>query len=338
MTSEKQGRLRPPVEPMLAQARDTLPGPGALRGGLAMDLKWDGYRALVFTSPRPGGPFLLQTRRGALVQERFPDLVAAAVQLPADLVLDGELLVLNSAGTMDFGALQRRAASGAPRTVRTLAQSLPAYFVAFDVLQVDGQQLIDEPWEHRRAVLERLFAELGLAPPWTLCPSTQDPEVAREWLETWTQTPGVEGVVCKGIRQPYRPGARGWLKVRARHTTEAAIGAITGTVGRPRLLVLGRYDTEGRLRHVGRTTDVSAAAARQLGGYLTAADPGTHPWAGARFSAGWGSREALDTTLVVPDRVAEVSVDTARDRGVWRHPVRLARLRLDMPVHDVPGF
>ncbi|MFJ8763194.1 hypothetical protein [Streptomyces cyaneofuscatus] len=121
MSPEKRGYLRPPVEPMLASARETIPGAGALRGGLAMDLKWDGYRVLAFSPDRPGGPFLLQTRRGALIQDRFPDLVAAAVQLPLGLVLYGEMLVLNSEGTMDFGALQRRAVTTVPRTGQTLS-------------------------------------------------------------------------------------------------------------------------------------------------------------------------------------------------------------------------
>ncbi|WP_274036391.1 ATP-dependent DNA ligase [Streptomyces sp. MMBL 11-1] len=330
--------LRPPVEPMLAQARDTLPGPGALRGGLAMELKWDGYRVILFTPSRPGGPLLLQTRKGALVQDRFPDLVAAASQLPPGLVLDGELLALTGDGSMDFGALQRRAASGVPRTVQALAKAFPAYLVVFDILQIDGRPVLAEPYERRRTMLVSLFADQALTPPWTLCPSTRDPAVAREWLETWTRTPGIEGVVCKGLHQPYRLGARGWLKVRARETTEAVIGAITGTLGRPHLLVLGRYDSDGRLRHVGKTTVVSPAAARQLADQLTVAAPGAHPWEGARFSSGWGTSTVLDTTLVVPDRVAEVSVDTARDRGVWRHPVRLVRLRSDVPVQDVNTF
>ncbi|MCX4966281.1 ATP-dependent DNA ligase [Streptomyces sp. NBC_00654] len=321
---------------MLAQARDTIPSPGALRGGLAMDLKWDGYRAIAFSPARPDGPFLLQTRRGSLIQDRFPDLAAAAVQLPPGLVLDGELLVLNSAGTMDFEVLQRRAVTTTPRAVQTLARAHPAYFVAFDILQLGGQPIVAEPYEQRRSRLEALFAGHALSPPWTLCPSTKDPAVAREWLETWTRTPGVEGVVCKGLLQPYRPGAIGWLKVRARQTTEAVVGAITGTLSRPRMLVLGRFDGEGRLRYVGKTTQISTTAAQQLVGWLTAASVGTHPWEDARFSTAWGNRDVLDTTLVAPDRVAEVSVDTAQDRGVWRHPVRLARLRLDMPVNDVP--
>ncbi|MEU6628450.1 ATP-dependent DNA ligase [Streptomyces parvus] len=324
---------------MLALARESIPGSGALPGGLAIDLKWDGYRALAFTSLRSETPFLLQTRGGSLIQDRFPELIAAAdAQLPPGLVLDGELLVLNGAGVMDFGALQRRAAASAPRTVRTLAQAYPAYYVAFDVLQVDGHRVMAEPWERRRALLEGLFADRALSPPWTLCPSTRDPAVAREWLETWTRAPGVEGVVVKGLAQPYRPGARRWLKVRARQTTEAVIGAITGTLSRPRILVLGRYDAEGRLRYVGKTTEVSPAGVRDLVDHLTTAAGGAHPWEGARFSSGWGTSDVLDTTLVAPDQVAEVSVDTAQDRGVWRHPVRLVRLRLDMPLEDVQSF
>ncbi|MFB7484646.1 hypothetical protein ACFUEM_38435 [Streptomyces anulatus] len=180
---------------MLAQARDTIPSAGALRGGLVMDLKWDGYRAIAFSSARSGGLFLLQTRRGSLVQDRFPDLAAAAVQLPPGLVLDGELLVLNSSGIMDFEALQQRAVSTTPRTVKTLAKAHPAYFVAFDILQLGGQPILAEPYEQRRSRLEALFGGHGLSPPWTLCRSTRDPAVAQEWLETWTRTPGVEGVL-----------------------------------------------------------------------------------------------------------------------------------------------
>ncbi|MFD4172840.1 ATP dependent DNA ligase [Streptomyces anulatus] len=114
------------------------------------------------------------------------------------------------------------------------------------------------------------------------------------------------------------------------------VGAITSTLSRPRMLVLGRFDGEGRLRYVGKTTQISTPASQQLVGQLTAASIGTHPWEYARFSTAWGNRDVLGTTLVAPDRVAEVSVDTAKDRSAWRHPVRLVRLRLDMSVADVP--
>ncbi|MFE6848659.1 hypothetical protein ACFVFP_39705, partial [Streptomyces sp. NPDC057686] len=80
--------LRPPVEPMLAQAAESVPGPAALRVGVAYEQKLDGHRALLFTAAEPGGRVLVQTRRGSLVQDRWPDLVAAAeAQLPHGLVL-----------------------------------------------------------------------------------------------------------------------------------------------------------------------------------------------------------------------------------------------------------
>ncbi|MFP1629738.1 ATP-dependent DNA ligase [Streptomyces sp. 5K101] len=327
--------LRPPVQPMLAQARESVPGPGVLPGGLAFEAKFDGYRALLFTPNRIGGAVLLQSRRGSLIQRHFPDLVAAARQLPDGLVLDGELVVW-SGDRLSFEALQRRAVSGA-RTVDDLAAKMPAHFIAFDVLQADSQELLTEPYERRRAVLENLFLEYGLTPPWTLCPMTTDPALAQEWLTSWTRVPGVEGVVIKGLRQRYVPGARAWFKVRRRETTEAIIGAVTGSLSQPQLLVLGRHDADHRLRPVGRTTPLRPDAAHQLADHLTPAEVG-HPWTGVRFSVTWGSREILDPTLVVPDLVAEISADTAIDRGAWRHPLRYVRLRLDVTTDDVPPF
>ncbi|MER5757699.1 hypothetical protein [Streptomyces sp. NPDC002082] len=127
-------------------------------------------------------------------------------------------------------------------------------------------------------------------------------------------------------------------KLRRRNTTEAIIGAITGTLTHPQLLLLGRHDETGRLRPVGRTVPLRPAAARELAEHLTPAGPG-HPWIGASFSSAWGTRDVLDTTLVEPELVAEISADTSIDRGgVWRHPFRYVRLRLDSTVEDVPPF
>ncbi|NEA20475.1 ATP-dependent DNA ligase [Streptomyces halstedii] len=318
---------------MLAQARESIPGPGAMRGGMAAETKWDGHRALLFTPTRTGEPVLLQSRGGALIQARFPDLVAAARQLPDGLVLDGELTVW-SQGQLSFEALQRRASAGA-RTIRQLAAENPAHFIAFDVLQADGQELLQTPYARRREVLEALFADRALTPPWVLCPMTTDLAVAQEWLDSWTDVPGLEGVVLKGLRQTYRPATRGWMKVRRRNTSEAMIGGITGTLSRPQLLVLGRYDTAGRLRMVGRTTPLKLDAARRLAAHLTRAGS-DHPWTGVRFTASGRSREPLEPILVEPDQVAEIQGDTAVDRGAWRHPVRYVRLRQDITAADVP--
>ncbi|MFF1341918.1 RNA ligase family protein [Streptomyces sp. NPDC058290] len=188
--------LRPPVEPMLAQAAESVPGPAALRAGVAYEQKLDGHRALIFTAAAPGGRVLVQTRRGSLGQDRFPDLVAAAEQhLPHGLVLDGELVVWDiEASRLSFEALQRRAAARA-RSAPALAARWPAYFVAFDVLQLDGQELLTSPYAERRALLEQLFTDHALTAPWTLCPMTTDLAKAREWLETWTDVSGVEGIL-----------------------------------------------------------------------------------------------------------------------------------------------
>ncbi|MFD7553575.1 ATP-dependent DNA ligase [Streptomyces sp. NPDC059835] len=327
--------LRPPVEPMLAQAREGIPAPGALPGGLALEPKFDGYRALLFTPSEPGGPVLLQTRRGSLIQQHFPDLVAAAAQLPQDLVLDGEVVVWHEE-RLSFEALQRRAASGA-RTAEALARSMPAHFIAFDALQKDGQELVREPYARRRAVLESLFTEHSLGPPWTLCPMTTDPAAAQQWLEEWTEVRGIEGVMIKGLGQRYAGGSRGWFKVKRRTTAEAVVGAVTGSLARPQVLLLGRFDDHGRLRPVGRTTPLRPAAAAELSALLRPGGPG-HAWEGVRFSAAWGSPRALEALTVVPDVVAEFHADTAFERGAWRHPVRFARVRLDTTVDDVPLF
>ncbi|MFI9064301.1 hypothetical protein ACIGQE_20915 [Streptomyces sp. NPDC053429] len=121
-------------------------------------------------------------------------------------------------------------------------------------------------------------------------------------------------------------------------TTEAIIGAVTGTLTRPQLLVLNRHDQDDQLRAVGRTVLLRPQAARLVDEHLTAADPG-HPWEGVTFAATWGSRDALDVRLVRPDLVAEISADRSIDRGgVWRHPLRLKRMRLDVGVEDVFRF
>ncbi|MDH2388581.1 ATP-dependent DNA ligase [Streptomyces sp. HNM0663] len=297
--------LKPPVEPMLAQARETVPAPGVLPGNLAFEAKFDGYRALLFTPARPGGPTLLQSRRGSLIQRHFPDLVTAAHQLPHGLVLDGEVVVW-SQGRLSFEALQRRASSGG-RTVAQLADAMPARFITFDVLQIDGQELLAQPYERRRAVLEGLFRERGLSPPWTLCPMTTDPAVAQEWLTSWTKVQGVEGLVIKGLGQRYLPGARGWFKVRRRDTTEAIVGGVTGTLRRPQILVLGRYDEDGRLRAVGRTTPLKPD---------TAAGAAANPSTRSSSSPTWSRKSAR----IPPSIEARGDTHCASSGRAWTSP------------------
>ncbi|WP_256220806.1 hypothetical protein [Streptomyces sp. CC53] len=106
--------------------------------------------------------------------------------------------------------------------------------------------------------------------------------------------------------------------------------------GSSRTLLLGRYDTDGRLQYVGRTTTLARAAGTAVADLLAAGRRG-HPWTGWSFSAEWGSQEKLVVTLVEPELVVEVGVDVARDAsGRWRHPARWHRPRPDLSPADVP--
>ena len=127
-----------------------------------------------------------------------------------------------------------------------------------------------------------------------------------------------------------------------RVTTEAVIGAVTGSLAAPRtlllLLLLGRYDPAGRLQYVGRSTTLSRTAGRAVADQLTPPHD-AHPLTGWTFSAGWGTQRTLDAVLVQPDAVMEVNVDVARDSaGRWRHPARPHRNRADADVQEVPLF
>ncbi|MFE9776373.1 hypothetical protein ACFYOV_32900 [Streptomyces sp. NPDC005931] len=123
----------------------------------------------------------------------------------------------------------------------------------------------------------------------------------------------------------------------ARHG-DAVVGAYTGPAAAPRTLLLGRYDSAGRLRYVGRSTTLPQTAARAVAALLDPAGSG-HPWRGWTFSAGWGSQESLHVTLVEPRLVVEVGVDVARDgAGRWRHPPRWHRMRTELHPAEVPLF
>ncbi|MFZ4150541.1 ATP-dependent DNA ligase [Streptomyces pseudogriseolus] len=321
--------LTPPLQPMLAEARRALPRDSALPGGLAFEQKPDGYRAILFAGP---GRVYLQSRNGSDLAPAFPEIAAAARALPS-LVLDGELVVA-AEGRLDFGELQRRSRyRGA--TARNAARTAPAHLIVFDVLDTADGPLLDQPYQARRTLLEGLFADGILGAPFALCPATTDRTTASDWLDPAWGAVGIEGVVVKGLAQTYQPGRRGWIKVRARASAEAVVGAVTGRVTAPSTLLLGRYDSDGRLRFVARTAPLSRTASREVGARLYWGDE-THPWQGRRFSAGWGSKETIDHRPVVPDVVVEFAGDTAVDAGRWRHPVRYLRVRDDVSPEQLP--
>lgn len=214
------------IQVALAAVVRTLP-----RGaGLAYEPKFDGHRLVVV---RSATDVTLQARSGRIVTSAFPDLAAAALQLPAGTVLDGEVVVWN-AGRTDFALVQRRAAATAARAA-VLAQSLPASYAAFDVLELAGLDVRTRPYERRRALLVDLLLPLG--PPLQPVPMTTDPDVAALWYETLPAS-GIEGLVVKRLNQTYPAGRRGWQKLRHTDVRDAAVIGYTGTPRRPLALVL----------------------------------------------------------------------------------------------------
>ncbi len=318
--------LTPPVPPMLARPVTALPQSEA--GHAVFEQKADGFRALVFASSEP----FLQSRQGSDLGPAFPELVEAAAVLGVEAVLDAELVVWGADG-LDFSALQERARRRGA-TARRAALERPAHLIVFDVLELAGVVHLDEPLRQRRAVLEDLFAGRRLTAPWALCPQTSDRETALGWLDPFWGAAGIEGLVIKDPRSRYRPGERGWMKLRTRITVEGIIGAVTGAVAAPRSLLLGRLDAAGTLRLVARSTPLPRKAAVELGAALRPAGA-EHPWWGRTFSAGWGVKEPLAFHPVAPDLVAEVEADTALDLGQHRHSVRYVRIRDDMIPGDV---
>lgn len=313
-------------EPMLS----TLVASPDLPTKSAAEPKWDGFRALFSVD---AGRVMLRSRRGTDMALAFPEIVAGSGQLPDATALDGELVVWE-AGRLAFECLQdrlQRRGAGAAR----LADQWPAHFVAFDLLRLAGTSTLAWPYQRRRAALEKLFTEHRLTAPWALCPSTTDPDTATEWL-TWTAV-GLEGLLFKRLDSPYQPSVRGWRKYKVRETQDAIVGAVTGPLTSPRSLLLGRLDA-GILQYTGCSTTLSTAVGATLAGLLSPAGS-EHPWTGWTFSAGWGTRETLNVSLVNPDLVVEVDVDVARDSaGRWRHPARLHRVRADLDPTQVPKF
>lgn len=273
----------------------------------------------------------LWSRQGKNLTPYFPELAAAAAEIPEGCVVDGEVVVWNG-GRLDFDALQRRLSTGAAKVDR-LAYAQPASYVAFDVLAVAGRDVRGIALEHRRALLEELASTW--TPPMNLSPVTADYDEASDWLATMPAT-GIEGIVVKGATQRYEGGQRQWLKVKHRDTIDVIAGAVIGPMSRPEAVVVG-LPVAGELRIAGRSTPLPLHVARTLSTQLQPPE-GEHPWpevvspgAVDRFNAG---RDPVRLTLVEPF-VIEVSADVALSGRSFRHAVRFIRTRPELDVAEV---
>ena len=336
--------VQPPIEPMLAKAANAIPSDE----GWLFEPKWDGFRALVF---RDGDEIYIQSRDLKPLDRYFPELAdPLRAALPDRCVLDGEVVIARD-GTLDFEALLLRIHPAASR-VRMLAAESPASFVAWDMLALDDEDLRVVPQSERRARLEQV---LGAAqPPIHLTPATKDRATAATWFERF-EGAGLDGVIAKRLDAPYQPGKRAMLKIKHQRTADCVVAGFRWHKNGPGThigsLLLGLFDDEGTLNHVGITSsftwDRRAALVEELAPLREHALE-DHPWASwaewaaEQAAAGqrvpgatsrWNRGKDLSWEPLRAERVAEVAYDHLQGTR-FRHATTFKRWRPDKPTED----
>jgi ATP-dependent DNA ligase len=325
---------------MLAKRVAELPS-GA---GWIYEPKWDGFRVLVF---REHDELLLQSRDEKPLDRYFPELREPLLaQLPARIVLDGELVIARD-GALDFEALQQRIHPAASR-IALLAKQTPASIVFWDVLCEGERDLRAVPFRERRRALESWLARVR--PPLHLTPVTEDRTVATDWFQRF-EGAGLDGVMAKPAGDPYQPNRRVMLKVKHERECDCVVagfrwhkGGEDRAVGS---LLLGLYDDEGSLQHVGVAASFTAAKRRELvsklAPYREDALAG-HPWrdwAGADAASQrmpgapsrWSQGKSLAWEPLRPELVVEVAYDHMQG-GRFRHTAHFRRWRPDKRPRD----
>ncbi|MFG2549752.1 ATP-dependent DNA ligase [Streptomyces sp. NPDC048581] len=325
--------VMPPVKPMLAKSVAKIPP------GMQYEAKWDGFRAIVF---RDGAEVELGSRTTKSLTRYFPELAAGLKErLPQRCVLDGEIVIARE-GRLDFDALTERIHPADSR-VRMLAERTPASFVAFDLLALADQSLLETSLADRRALLTMALS--GVTEPVHVAPATTDIETAQGWFEQY-EGAGLDGVIAKPLTLRYLPDERAMFKIKHERTADVVVagyrlhksGPIVGS------LLLGLHDDQGTLQHVGVSAAFSMKRRAELIEELEPlrmADAAGHPWAAwaeeaahesARLPGApsrWSGKKDLSWVPLRPERVAEVAYDHMENGVRFRHTARFRRWRPD---------
>lgn len=297
--------LSPPIKPQLALTRKALPEGDEW----AYEPKLDGFRAIVFVD---GSDFYIQSRGGKPFNRYFPELEFA----PGRWVLDGELVIRDDDGNLEFDAIQERIHPAQSR-IELLSKEIPAGYIVFDLLAEGDESLCERPLGERRERLEAIGGKAGLE----LTPLTPDAEQAERWLNS------IEGVMAKDLTAPYVPGKRkGMAKVKRERTIDCVVmgwrpGKEEGTVGS---LILGLYDG-GELRTVGHISGFSKSAKQSMRAMLAPLETGE---SGTAEPSRWTGGRDLEWVELRPELVIEVGYDHAAS-GRIRHGARFHRFRDD---------
>jgi ATP-dependent DNA ligase len=311
-------RVKPGLPPMEAKSVDALPE----GEGWQFEPKWDGFRCLVF---RDGDAVALQSKSMKPLGRYFPEIVESVRAMAVDrAVLDGELII--PVGTsLSFEALQMRLHPAESR-VRRLAAETPAQLMLFDLLALGDVDHRDSPLRERRAALDRL--DLG-RDDLLLSPFTRDRGVASAWLDRAGSA--LDGVVAKDVESPYLPGERAMLKVKQARTADCVVGGFRYGAGTREVgsLLLGLYDAEGLLDHVGFTSAIPVAIRPALTRRLEKliAPPGFTGDAPGGPSR-WSTERSGEWQPLRPELVAEVRYDHVTG-GRFRHGTKFLRWRPD---------
>ncbi len=297
--------LSPPIKPQLALTRKALP-----RGEeWAYEPKLDGFRAIVFVD---GERAYIQSRGGKDLNRYFPELSFA----PGRWVLDGELVIRDGDGNLEFDALQERIHPAQSR-IELLSNEIPASYIVFDLLAEGDEVLCERPLGDRRERLEAIGRNAGLE----LTPLSTNAEQAERWLGS------IEGVMAKDLTAPYVQGKRkGMAKVKRERTIDCVVmgwrpGKEEGTVGS---LILGLYDG-AELRTVGHISGFSKAAKLSMRAMLAPLETGA---SGTAEPSRWTGGRDLEWVELRPELVIEVGYDHAAS-GRIRHGARFHRFRED---------
>ena len=320
-----QGSFPLPVgtAPMEAKLADAIPGG---ERAWQYEPKWDGFRCLAF---KAGDAVDIRAKSGKPLGRYFPELIECLRELPAEqFVVDGEI-VIELSGEYSFDALQMRLHPAESR-IRKLAAQTPAKLVLFDMLaDVGGKVLTGTPLSARRAALEN-FMKLSKDPGIELSPATFD----RQGAEAWLKGAGhgkTDGVVAKRRDGPYLSGERAMVKIKRMRSADCVVGGFRYLADRREVgsLLLGLYDTVGKLNHVGFTSTISneerpgltqrLEALRAPPGFTGKTPGGPSRWSTGR-SAEW---EPLRPELVVEVRFDHMTGDR------FRHGTKLLRWRRD---------
>src|SRR3569833_7594 len=315
--------LKQPFAPMEALSVDTIPEGKDWQ----YEPKWDGFRCLLF---RDGDTIELQSKSGQSLTRYFPELVAAAAALKAKrFVLDGEIVVPDGRA-FSFDALLQRIHPAASR-VKKLAAETPALMIVFDLLAEGKEDLTGDALSDRRKTLEA-FAKKTFKGHKTfrLSPATTKIADAKNWLKQVGAT--LDGIIAKRRDLPYTSGNRhGIQKIKNYRSADCVVGGFRYNEGKKAVgsLLLGLYNDEGLLDHVGFTSSLKSGEKKALTEKLEKligppGFTGDKPGGPSR----WSTKRSSEWQPLKPKLVVEVCYDHfSGDR--FRHGTRLLRWRPD---------